>query len=38
MWSIVIDLAESLMTLQSGFHLKLIQNDIGSKGKRTSRH
>ena len=38
MWSIVINLTESLMTLQSSFDLKLIQHDIGSKGKRTFRH
>ena len=38
MWGIVIDLAESLVTLESSFDLKLIQDDIGSEGKRTFRH
>ena len=38
MWGIVINLVESLVTLQSSFDLKLIQNNIGSEGKRTFRH
>ena len=38
MRGIVIDLTESLVTLESSFDLKLIQNDIGSEGKRTLRH
>ena len=38
MWGIVINLVESQVTLQSSFDLKLIQNDIGSEGKRTFRH
>ena len=38
MWGIVINLTEGLMTLKSSFDLKLIQNNIGSKGKRTFRH
>ena len=38
MRGIVIDLTESLVTLESGFDLKLIQDDIGSEGKRTFRH
>ena len=38
MWGIVINLVESLVTLQSSFDLKLIQNDISSEGKRTFRH
>ena len=38
MCGIVINLVESLVTLKSSFDLKLIQNDIGSEGKRTFRH
>ena len=38
MWGIVINLVESLVTLESSFDLKLIQDDIGSEGKRTFRH